>query len=135
MKTSRVVLVLAGILILTSTSAFAYNPIKDWPVNGRAGQTYHFSWRLDAGAPYVANANAAHRYWNGRCWAPDLDIVMVNPEGQVYRFTRYGDEMVQFRARCSGRYHFYVKQLYGDGRFVFSLAYNGLPLYPGAPGP
>ncbi len=114
---------------LTATQALAYVPLEHWSQYGVANHTYHYSARLFAGRHYSASLTAPHRYWNGSCYAPDMDLYVVNPAGQTYRFTRYGNEQVNFTARYTGTYHFYAKPLYGNGTFHLSIGITS-PLMP-----
>ena len=117
-----------GVALFACTSAHAYFPVAHWTRDGVAGHTYHFSTYLHAGQRYSASLTAPHRYWNGYCYAPDMDLRIKSVDGRVYRFTRYGNERVDFIARYTGTYHFYAKPLYGNGTFHLSIGGHGLLL-------
>ncbi len=115
------------LMVLTASTASAYAIIINETRYGIAGHTYTFTAYLHAGAKYHADLRAPGAYHCGQ-WRPDMDLYVVNPYGQTYRFTRYGNESVDFTALHTGTYRFYAMPLYGNGTFRFHLGMKNMYL-------
>jgi len=120
-----------ALMALAATTASAYVSLVSESRYGHAGHTQNFSAVLQAGRSYQARLVAPGAYHGGR-WEPDMDLYITNPAGRTVRFTRYGNEYVDFRAAHSGRYFFTAVPLYGDGPFQFNLGQNDLMAMRGA---
>jgi len=128
-RTLLITVCAVAMLVLTTSSAFAYVPLGHWERYGHADRTYSFNVNLHAGRHYVAEVVATDRHYIGSVLAPDMDLYLTNPAGQTFAFTRYGNEHVDFVARFSGTYHFRVKCLYGNGPFFFQLGQDDVIMY------
>lgn len=121
-RTTTLFVCLLGLAAATLASASASVPLVNWEHYGLANQYYVRSVHLDTGRHYSASLAAPDRYWNGGYYAPDMDLYVVNPVGQVHQFTRYGDEHVDFQATHTGTYRFYAVPRYGNGTFRLRIA-------------